>query len=100
MNSTSFLQLSTTSENSNIASLTQDDLKALIYGACFFASGGGGPISMALQFLTKIKKDVPIIQSGALKPDEKVVILADMGSPDAAKEGRGYTAPVNAFETL
>jgi DUF917 family protein len=100
MNSTSFLQLSTTSENSNIALLTQDDLKALIYGACFFASGGGGPISMALQFLTKINKDVPIIQSSALKSNEKVVILADMGSPDAATEGRGYTAPVNAFETL
>jgi len=100
MNDLSFKKLNTLPSNSGIAELNRDDLKALIYGACFFASGGGGPISMALQFLTKIDKNIPLIQSQALKPDEKIVILADMGSPDAATEGRGYTAPVNAYKTI
>lgn len=100
MNKDSFNQLTTCSTNPSIVQLNKDDLQALIYGACFFASGGGGPISMALQFLTKINKDVPLIQRQGLNPDEKIVILADMGSPDAAKEGRGYTAPVNAYKTI
>tara|TARA_B110001454_G_scaffold67805_2_gene66154 strand:+ start:4989 stop:5582 length:594 start_codon:yes stop_codon:yes gene_type:complete len=100
MNDLSFKKLNTLPSNSGIAELNRDDLKSLIYGACFFASGGGGPISMALQFLTKIDKNIPLIQSQALKPDEKIVILADMGSPDAATEGRGYTAPVNAYKTI
>ncbi len=100
MNTSSFHKLSLQENNPAIAKLNQQDLKALIYGACFFASGGGGPISMALQFLTKIKVDLPLIQSQNLVDDEKVVILADMGSPDAATEGRGYTAPVNAYKTI
>ena len=93
MNDLSFKKLNTLPSNSGIAELNRDDLKALIYGACFFASGGGGPISMALQFLTKIDKNIPLIQSQALKPDEKIVILADMGSPDAATEGRAAIQP-------
>ena len=100
MNKDSFNQLTASSNNPSIAQLNKDDLKALIYGACFFASGGGGPISMALQFLTKINKDVPLIQRQTLSANEKIVILADMGSPDAATEGRGYTAPVNAYKTI
>lgn len=100
MNTASFQKLTVNTTNPNIANLSQEDLKALIYGACFFASGGGGPISMALQFLTKINKNIPLIQSQALRPNEKIVILADMGSPDAATEGRGYTAPVNAYKTM
>lgn len=100
MDKNSFYQLTTNSDHPSIAQLNRNDLKALIYGACFFASGGGGPISMALQFLTKIHKNVPLIQRQALNPDEKIVILADMGSPDAATEGRGYTAPVNAYKTI
>jgi DUF917 family protein len=100
MKKDSFYQLTASATNPGIAQLNKDDLKALIYGACFFASGGGGPISMALQFLTKINKDVPLIQRQALNANEKIVILADMGSPDAATEGRGYTAPVNAYKTI
>ena len=76
------------------------DLKELVYGACFSASGGGGPISMALNFLDKIDCSLPMVTRTELEADKKVLILADMGSPDATKEGRGYTAPVNAFYVL
>jgi DUF917 family protein len=100
MNNNSFNQLTANTKNPSTAHLNKGDLEALIYGACFFASGGGGPISMALQFLTKINKDVPLIQRRTLSANEKIVILADMGSPDAATEGRGYTAPVNAYKTI
>lgn len=100
MNTASFQKLTLNTTNPNIADLSQEDLKALIYGACFFASGGGGPISMALQFLEKIKKSVPLIPVKELKHNKKVVIVADMGSPDTAAQGRGYTAPYNAYQSL
>lgn len=76
------------------------DLKKIVYGACFFASGGGGPISMAIDFLSKINKTVYFINTDKLDPDKYCVAIADMGSPDAAKEGKGYTAPVNVFKVI
>ena len=100
MNTASFQKLTLNTTNPNIADLSQEDLKALIYGACFFASGGGGPISMALQFLEKIKKSVPLIPVKELKHNKKVVIVADMGSPDTAAQGRGYTGTYNAYQSL
>jgi len=80
--------------------LSNSDLKNIVYGACFFASGGGGPIAMALDFLKKINKTVYFINTDRLEPDKYCVAIADMGSPDAAKEGKGYTAPFNVFEVL
>lgn len=76
------------------------DLKNVVYGACFFASGGGGPISMAIDFLKKIVKTVYFINTDKLDPEKYCVAIADMGSPDAAKEGKGYTAPLNVFDAL
>lgn len=77
-----------------------DDMKALIYGSCFLASGGGGPISMALNFLQRIHNPVPLLTTGALASGKKVAIVADLGSPDKAAEGFGYSAPVNAYQAL
>ncbi len=80
--------------------LTIEDLKALVYGACFCASGGGGPISMALTFLQKMQQPVPLVSLEQLDHSQLALVPADMGSPDAALKGLGYTAPVNACKTL
>ena len=85
------------SENNTVS---VQDMKALVYGGCFLASGGGGPVSMALNFLEKINQCIPLIPTSQLKPGKKSAIVADLGSPDAATEGRGYTAPVNAYKSL
>lgn len=79
---------------------SSEDLKNVVYGACFFASGGGGPISMAIDFLAKITKTVYFINTDKLESEKYCLAIADMGSPDAAKEGKGYTAPVNVYEAL
>lgn len=78
----------------------KSDLKKIVYGACFFASGGGGPISMAIDFLDKINKTVYFINTDKLELDKYCIAIVDMGSPDAGKEGKGYTAPVNVFKVM
>ena len=83
-----------------ILQLSPEDLKNVVYGACFFASGGGGPISMAEQFLDKITEPVNYINANQLESGKMAVILADMGSPDAVAQGRGFTAPVNVYKTI
>lgn len=80
--------------------VTLEDMKALIYGGCFLASGGGGPISMGLMFHQKIQRDVPLLTAAELTKGKMAAMIADLGSPDKAKEGYGYTAPVNAFHAL
>lgn len=76
------------------------DLNSIVYGACFFASGGGGPISMANNFLDKIDKTLFFVNTDKLDISTYCVSIADMGSPDAAKEGKGYTAPVNVYKVM
>lgn len=80
--------------------LSPEDLKNVVYGACFFASGGGGPISMAEEFLKEITGPVKYINPNQLAAGKMAVILADMGSPDAVAAGRGFTAPVNVYQTI
>ena len=83
-------------------SLNKQNLKSIIYGACFLASGGGGPISMALQFLQRIKDDCSVsLQSvSSLEHNKTSLMVVDLGSPDAAAQGYGFSAPVNAFRQL
>ncbi len=76
------------------------DLEKIVYGACFFASGGGGPISMAINFIDKIDKTVYFVNTDKLDVSKYCVSIADMGSPDDAKKGKGYTAPVNVFKVM
>jgi len=80
--------------------MNRQDLMNVIYGACFFASGGGGPIEMGLEFLEKIQQDVYLINTDKLDDNKKAIAVADMGSPNAVRQGLGYTAPINAFEVL
>lgn len=80
--------------------LTNADLTNIVFGACFFASGGGGPVSMAQTFLSRITQTVYFINTEDLATGELALIVADMGSPDAAKEGKGFTAPVNVYQVM
>jgi len=80
--------------------LTTADLNNIMFGACFLASGGGGPVSMAQTFLSRIEKTVYFINTEDLASGELALIVADMGSPDAAKEGKGFTAPVNVYQVM
>jgi len=80
--------------------LTITDLTNIVFGACFFASGGGGPVSMAQTFLSRINKTVYFINTEDLESGKLALIVADMGSPDAAKEGKGFTAPVNVYQVM
>jgi DUF917 family protein len=80
--------------------LTNTDLTNIVFGACFLASGGGGPVSMAQTFLSRITQTVYFINTDDLASGELALIVADMGSPDAAKEGKGFTAPVNVYDYM
>jgi len=80
--------------------LTNTDLTNIVFGACFFASGGGGPVSMAQTFLSRITKTVYFINTEDLDSGKLALIVADMGSPDAAKEGKGFTSPVNVYNVM
>ena len=85
-------------------SVTVEQLHALIYGACFLASGGGGPISMARTFLAQISKPLPMVDLHELASlsamDGKALVLADMGSPDKVSPTHGMSSPVNAFHAM
>lgn len=82
--------------------LNKDDLLALIYGTCFLASGGGGPISMALKFLDKIpaNSQIKLIPASNLDADKKALVVVDVGSPAAVEAGYGATAPLNAYKSM
>ncbi len=87
--------------------LAKDDVKSIILGACFFASGGGGPLQMALNMLDRMPeeafsdKSLTPINADELEDDKMAFVVCDMGSPDQAiKYGKGYSAPVNAFKAL
>jgi DUF917 family protein len=80
--------------------LTNADLTNIVFGACFFASGGGGPVSMAQTFLSRINKTVYFINTEDLESGKLALMVADEGSPDAAKEGKGFSAPVNVYQVM
>lgn len=82
--------------------LTPEDIKKIIYGACFMGSGGGGPLGMALKLHSKIKESVYYINPNEMESNKKGFVVCDVGSPKHAKKdsGLGDTAPVNAFNTM
>lgn len=66
--------------------LNHDDIKHILIGATFMASGGGGPLNVALQILEECEeKTVTLYDSDILKEEEYAVVIAAMGSPEAVK---------------
>lgn len=83
--------------------LKKDDLLALVYGACFLGSGGGGPISMAHTFLEKIPANalINLVPAFQLGDNKKALVVVDVGSPEKAQQEKlGFTAPLNAYNAM
>ncbi len=76
------------------------DLQNLIEGACFLASGGGGPKDMANVFLEEFRGPVTMVTTASMQAGDSSLMVVDLGSPAKAKQGFGLTAPINAFDHL
>ncbi|GGY53330.1 hypothetical protein GCM10011297_27700 [Bacterioplanes sanyensis] len=80
--------------------IQRTDLQNLIEGACFLASGGGGPKDMANVFLEEFRGPVTMVATASMQAGDSSLMVVDLGSPAKAKQGFGLTAPVNAFDCL
>lgn len=82
--------------------LRHDDLVALLEGACFFASGGGGPSDVAKKFLAEFEGEIRLTDPGELRPQDRAAVVSAIGSPEAIRAGKTdfKTAPVRAFDRL
>jgi DUF917 family protein len=80
--------------------LTKKDIRYIVYGACFLASGGGGSIGLALLFMDKMINDADVmyyVNPNDLETNKNIAFVAGLGSPDKVFEGFGQTASLNAF---
>jgi len=83
--------------------LTKTDISYIVYGACFLASGGGGPIGMALLFMDKMINDADVmyyVNPDNLEANKNISLVAGLGSPDKIFEGFGQTVSLNAFREM
>ncbi len=80
--------------------LTKKDINYIVYGACFLASGGGGPLGLALLFMDKMLNDADVmhyVNPENLETHKNIAFVAGLGSPDKIFEGFGQTVSLNAF---
>lgn len=80
--------------------LTKTDIRYIVYGACFLASGGGGSLGLTLLFMDKMINDADVmtyINPDNLMSTKNTSLVAILGSPDKMFENFGQTAPLNAF---
>lgn len=80
--------------------LAKKDIRYIIYGACFLASGGGGSIGLALLFMDQMINDADVmtyVNPDELENNKNIAFVAGLGSPDKVFEGFGKTAALNAF---
>ncbi|HEY8160511.1 MAG TPA: DUF917 domain-containing protein [Methylobacter sp.] len=80
--------------------LSKKDISYIVHGACFLASGGGGPIGLALIFMDKMLNDADVmcyVNPDNLEANKNVAFVAGLGSPDKIFEGFGQTVSLNAF---
>jgi DUF917 family protein len=83
--------------------LTKKDISYIVYGACFLASGGGGPIGLALLFMDKMINDADVmyyVNPDNLEKNKNIAFVAGLGSPDKIFEGFGQTVSLNAFREM
>lgn len=84
-------------------SLSREDLEAILQGACFLGSGGGGPLALGRQFIDDIAKTgqpVHVVDVSTVPPGAAGAIVAGVGSPTAAASGFPAGAPGVAWREL
>eukprot|EP01084_Bolivina_argentea_P209629 357037_1 len=90
-------------ETPGIQDVTKVDMVNLVYGACFLASGGGGPLDMGLEFAAEIKQDsIKLVKPQVVEKGNSSIIAADLGSPQAILTNKklGRTAPLNCTKYM
>lgn len=81
--------------------LNHEDIRNILIGATFMASGGGGPLNLALEMLNECKEQtVTLYDSSILKEGEQVVVIAAMGSPEAVKDQNFASILNNTYDYI
>lgn len=101
--------LSNKLNNKNIV-IVQETMKIIANGACFLASGGGGPLVAANNLIDNYlptierentKKTPFIITANEFKvPDNKATVVAVMGAPDSMVNMMDINSPLLAFDKI
>ena len=83
--------------------ITIQDLKDIVIGATFLGSGGGGSPENGLKLVDeigKITEELTLARPDEVPDDERVAMIAGMGSPAALKEKGFGPEAIYAFEGL
>lgn len=79
--------------------------KKVATGACFMGSGGGGPLSTAMNLIDNFDRDIQVrlynydhMQN--MNPDELTAVVAIMGAPDAMLKLNCIDSAVSSFDCL
>lgn len=85
--------------------LSKSDLEQLVSGACFFGSGGGGPLLTGRQLVATLPDDAAIrlatVAEAAADPRQLTAVVAFIGEPSAAAGETMSAVPgLNAFDAL
>lgn len=88
--------------NRAVEHLDKHDLLALFQGACFFASGGGGPSNVASHFLSSFEGSIALIHPSQVPDGARAAVVSAIGSPAAISSGKTTfeNAPVVCLERL
>lgn len=86
---------------------TKEDLKHVVNGACFFASGGGGSFESGMSLTKNFKKGgyyhtdtVDVASVASLEKNKYGVVVAYMGAPEKIKNLDYPRAAVSAFKRV
>jgi DUF917 family protein len=83
--------------------ITVNDLKDIVIGATFLGSGGGGSPENGLKLveeISKLTKELTIVSPEEIPDNDRVAMIAGMGSPVALKEKGFGPEAIYAFEGL
>lgn len=87
--------------------ITKEQLCDIAYGACFLASGGGGPLEVAHTLIENTISDGPendlrivSVEEAAKDEDKVTAVVAYVGAPSSLGKIRKPRAPLNAFDRL
>ena len=88
-----------------MSKLTKDQLINIAYGACFLGSGGGGPLSTALNLIDTFEGTIAVelydyADRKNLKDTDFTAVIAIMGAPDAMLQLDSIKSARSSFKYL